>query len=367
MREMASEKVVNGVRQPLAGDVPLAQVIDPLVREGELYEKLADDAVRCYACGHNCVVKSGGRGICQVRYNLGGKLYVPWGYVSGLNCDPTEKKPYYHVYPGSATMTFGMLGCSYHCSNCQNWDISQSLRDADAGEPPTKITPEQIVRLARQYGARCIASSYNEPLITSEWAISIFKLAKGAGLTCLFVSNGDATRGVLEYIRPYTDGFKVDLKTMQDRNYRQLGAVLQNVLDSIRLAHAMGFWVELVTLVIPGFNDSDGELREAAQFIRSVSPDIPWHVTAFHKDYRMQGPDNTPARTLVRAAEIGYAEGLHFVYSGNLPGRTGSFENTYCPNCHAALIERSGFRVRSNTITPQGTCPRCQTAIAGIW
>ncbi|MCL4505738.1 MAG: AmmeMemoRadiSam system radical SAM enzyme [Chloroflexi bacterium] len=355
------------VRKPIAGDVPLSSAIDPLVKEGTLYERLPDDAVHCFACGHHCRIKPGARGICQVRYNAGGTLYVPWGYVSSLNCDPIEKKPFYHVLPGSDVMTFGMLGCDMHCTYCQNWDISQALRDGNAEGQPSRITAEQIVHLAGQYGARGVASSYNEPLITSEWAMSIFKPAKAAGFVCMFVSNGNTTREALEFIRPWTDAYKIDLKTMRDASYRSLGAVLERVLDGVRMVYALGFWLEIVTLVVPGFNDSDDELRDAARFIKSVSPDIPWHVTAFHQDYKMRQADNTGARTLMRAAEIGYGEGLRYVYAGNLPGRSGSYENTACPGCGRALIERRGFRVLSNHVTQVGDCPHCHTAIAGIW
>ncbi|RMI27611.1 MAG: AmmeMemoRadiSam system radical SAM enzyme, partial [Calditrichaeota bacterium] len=349
------------LRRPLAGDVPISRIIDPLVREGELYRPLEREAVLCYACGHRCKIMPGKRGICQVRYNIGGKLYVPWGYVAALQCDPTEKKPFFHVYPGSQTLTFGMLGCDLHCPYCQNWDTSQTLRDAAAGYRPTRIHPEQIVALAQKYGARCVASSYNEPLITSEWARAIFELAHAEGFTCLYVSNGNATREVLEYLRPYTRGYKIDLKSMNDKNYRKLGAPLKNILEGIQMVHEMGFWMEIVTLVVPGFNDSDAELREMARFIRSLSPDIPWHVIAFHKDYKMRDPANTDARTLIRAAEIGYEEGLHYVYAGNLPGRVGRYENTYCPGCGELLVERTGYFIRNYRITREGQCPKCRT------
>ncbi len=355
------------LRKPMAGEVPLSRVIDPMVREGTLYEKLADNVVYCYACGHRCKIKDGARGICQVRYNLGGKLYVPWGYVAALQSDPTEKKPFYHLYPGSDTLTFGMLGCDLHCAYCQNWDTSQALRDADSGRLPSQVTPEKLVQLALEHKAKCVASSYNEPLITSEWAVAIFKLAKQAGLKCMYVSNGNATREVLEYIRPYTDGYKIDLKTMNDRNYRKLGMPLKGVLDSIQMVHEMGFWQEIVTLIVPGFNSSEDELCEAARFIKSVSPDIPWHVTAFHQDYKMRDPENTGVDLLIRAAEIGYEEGLHFVYAGNMPGHVGRYENTYCPNCQQLLIERYGYVILEYNITPQGTCPACQSPIPGIW
>ena len=357
------------IRKPITGDEALSSVIDLLVKEAVLVEPLADGGVRCVACGHECRIKPGARGICQVRFNNGGKLYAPWGYVSALNCDPIEKKPFNHVLPGTDVLTFGMLGCDMHCAYCQNWNISQVLRDSEAGGEPQQVTPQQIVALAGQYGARTrsVASSYNEPLITTEWAVDVFRQAKAAGLMCMYVSNGNATREALEYIRPFTDAYKIDLKTMRDVNYRALGAVLDRVLDSARTAHALGFWLEIVTLVVPGFNDSNDELRDAAQFIKSLSPDVPWHVTAFHQDYRMREPANTSARMLIRAAEIGYAEGLRYVYAGNLPGRAAAYENTRCPGCGTTLVERHGFRVRSNRITSTGRCPDCQTAIAGIW
>ena len=358
---------LQNLRKPIAGIVPISDIINPMVRVGELYETLEDGKIHCYSCAHDCTIKPGARGICQVRYNLGGRLYVPWGYVAALQCDPTEKKPFNHIYPGSDTLTFGMLGCDLHCSYCQNWDISQAMRDSEAGRPPIQTTPDELVAMAKRNGATCIASSYNEPLITSEWGRAIFEKGKEAGFTCMYISNGNATRGVLEYIRPYTDGYKIDLKTMNDKNYRQLGAVLDHVLDGIRMVHEMGFWLEIVTLIVPGFNDSTEELWEAAKFIKELSPDIPWHVTAFHKDYKMRDPDNTNAETLILAAEIGYEAGLNYVYAGNMPGRVEDFEHTFCPNCHEALIKRYGYVVLDYKITGEGKCPKCQTKIAGLW
>ncbi|MGB3703442.1 MAG: radical SAM protein, partial [Anaerolineales bacterium] len=211
------------------------------------------------------------------------------------------------------------------------------------------------------------ASSYNEPLITSEWAVSIFKLAKQSGLKCVYVSNGNATPEVLRYLQPYLSGYKIDLKTMQDRQYRKLGGVLNNVLDSIRLAHELGFFVEVVTLVVPGFNDSTEELMDAGHFIASVSSDIPWHVTAFHPDYKMTEPPPTSVDTLIRAAEIGQEAGLNYVYAGNIPGRTREYENTICPNCSTTLIERYSYVIQGYHLTPEGNCPKCGTEIPGIW
>ncbi len=210
--------------------------MDELTIPGTVYETLDDGSVRCHACAHDCLIKPGRRGICQVRFNQGGELRVPWGYVAALQSDPIEKKPFSHLMPGSDALTFGMLGCNFHCGYCQNWITSQALRDKDTSlylSPATlrRISPEQMVAAAQASGARVVVSSYNEPLITSEWSLEIFKQAKAAGLLTAYVSNGYATPQVLEYLRPYLDGYKIDLKSMDDKHYRSLGGVLQNVLE----------------------------------------------------------------------------------------------------------------------------------------
>lgn len=348
----------------------LADALDPLTVEGDLYEKLPDGALRCFACGHRCLIRPGRRGICQARFNQGGELRVPWGYVAALQSDPIEKKPFYHVMPGSNALTFGMLGCDFHCGYCQNWMTSQAMRDPDSDAAIgnlRRITPAGVVEVARRTRASVVVSSYNEPLITSEWAVAIFKEAKAAGLLCAYVSNGNNTPEVMEYLRPYLSAYKVDLKCMQEKNYHKLGGVLKNTLDGIKRAHELGLWVEIVTLAIPGFNDSNEELWDAARFIAGVSRDIPWHVTAFHKDYKMTEPDNTDVGTLLRAAEIGREAGLHYVYAGNLPGRVEEYENTYCSNCRQPLIKRSGYVVLEYHLTPAGACPTCGTTLPGVW
>jgi pyruvate formate lyase activating enzyme len=332
-----------------------------------LWDELPDRKVRCYSCGHRCAILDGLDGICRVRFNRGGKLYVPRGYGAGLQVDPIEKKPFFHVLPGVDALSFGMLGCDYHCSYCQNWLTSQSLRDDSALAAPRDVAPEEIVALAKRYAAPVLVSTYNEPLITSEWAVEVFKLARSEGIVCGYVSNGNGTPEVLEYLRPWVDLYKVDLKGFRDVSYRKLGGKLDNVLDTIRSLHRMGFWVEIVTLLIPGFNDSEAELRDLTSFVASVSPDIPWHVTAFHHDYKMLDPANTTARDLQRAARIGRDQGLRFVYAGNLPGRVGDWEHTWCPSCRALLVERHGFDVRQYRVTDRGTCPSCGTAIPGRW
>jgi pyruvate formate lyase activating enzyme len=286
--------------------------------------------------------------------------------VAGLQLDPVEKKPFFHALPGAKALSFGMLGCDFHCSYCQNWITSQALRDPDAVSPPEQVTPEEVVRIARRRGAQIVTSTYNEPLITSEWGAAVMRAATEAGLVGSYVSNGNGTPEVLDYIRPYVSLYKVDLKGFRDRQYRELGGTLERVLWTIRALHEKGFWVEVVTLVVPGFNDSDSELADIARFLVSVSPDIPWHVTAFHKDYRMTEPENTEIGTLLRAAEIGTREGLHFVYAGNIPGGVGPWENTYCPGCRALLVERLGYHVLRNRVG-EGACPECRRAIPGFW
>src|SRR5215469_16910347 len=291
--------------------------------DSQLYDKLDRNRVRCYSCGHCCPIPEGQPGVCKVRYNRGGTLYVPWGYVAGLQCDPIEKKPFFHAYPGALAYSFGMLGCDLHCSYCQNWVTSQALRDPNAISPPLEADPKALVEDAVAQGAKVVVSTYNEPLITSEWAVAVFREARQAGLLTAFVSNGNGTPQVLEYLRSWVDLYKVDLKSFDDRRYRQLGGRLQPITDTIRSLYEMGFWLEIVTLLVPGFNDSDDELKRLTEFLASVSPDIPWHVTAFHKDYKMTDPENTRARDLMRAAEIGKSAGLRFIYAGNLPGQVG--------------------------------------------
>jgi len=353
---------VVAVNRPVA----LAEALGDLVRQGELYEKHSDGSLTCFACGHRCLIRPGRSGICKVRYNREGTLYVPHGYVGALQVDPIEKKPFFHVVPGRLALSFGMLGCDFHCGYCQNWFTSQSIRDPRAAARPEVVSASGLVDLARSRCAPVLASTYNEPLITSEWAVDVFREAREAGLLCAYISNGNGTEEVLAYIRPWVDLYKVDLKSFQDANYRKLGGQLDVVLKTIRLLKQMRFWLEVVTLVIPGFNDSDEELRDIARFLVSVSPEIPWHVTGFHKDYKMVDPDNTPPSTLIRAALIGKEEGLQFVYAGNIPGEVGDFENTYCPGCHSLLIERHGYRIDQVRLS-SGRCPDCRRPIPGVW
>jgi pyruvate formate lyase activating enzyme len=344
----------------------LADKLEPYTTVGQLWRN-ENGRIRCFACGHRCLIGEGRRGICRVRFNLNGELRVPFGYVAAVQCDPVEKKPFYHVYPGSDALTFGMLGCDFHCGYCQNWVTSQALRDAAALAPIQPVTPAQLVRAATMQSARLVVSSYNEPLITAEWAVAVFREAKAAGLACAFVSNGNATAEALDFLKPWLVAYKIDLKSFDDKHYRELGGTLQHVTEGIRMVHERGLWLEIVTLLVPGFNDTESELRAMAKFIASLSRDIPWHVTAFHQDYKMTERASTTSAQLVRAAEIGAEEGLRFVYAGNAPGRVGPWENTFCPQCREELISRFGYLIRQYRITPQGRCPKCGTQIPGLW
>lgn len=351
------------------GEAPeptLAGLLERLTAPGRLVQK-EEGAVRCLACGHRCRIPEGRRGICKVRFHRDGELRVPFGYVAGLACDPIEKKPFFHVLPGADALTFGMLGCDLHCSYCQNWLTSQALRDPVAGAPVQEVTPALLVEAARREGAQVVVSSYNEPLITAEWAAAVFSEARQAGLLCAFVSNGNATPEALDFLQPHLAAYKVDLKGFNDRAYRSLGCPLKSVLDTLTQLCARGLWVEVVTLLVPGFNDAPEELRALTRFLAGLSRDIPWHVTAFHPDYKMTDRGRTSAQQLLRAAELGAEAGLRYVYAGNLPGHVGRWEDTRCPQCQTTVIERRGFTVMTNRLTAQGACPKCQTPLPGIW
>jgi pyruvate formate lyase activating enzyme len=352
----------------------LRDILETRVREADpaLWQPIDDGAsgckrIRCFACGHQCPIAEGQSGVCKVRFNREGRLYAPYGYVAGVQCDPIEKKPFFHASPGALAYSFGMLGCDLHCSYCQNWVTSQVLRDPNAISPPVAADPHALVKDALAQGAKVVVSTYNEPLITSEWAVAVFQCAREAGLQTAYVSNGNGTPRVLEYLHPWVDLYKVDLKSFDDRHYRQLGGRIEPILETIRSLYQMGIWLELVTLLIPGFNDSDDELRRLAEFVADVSVDIPWHVTAYHQDYKMTSPSNTQPADLLRAAEIGRSAGLRYIYCGNLPGRVQGFEDTHCHQCSKVLIRRRGYWIEDYRLTPEGACPACHIPIPGRW
>ena len=334
-----------------------------------LFYKQAPDTpgqVRCLLCHHHCLIGEGGRGICKVRENQGGILYsLNYGRLISENIDPVEKKPIFHLLPGSLSYSIATVGCNFHCKHCQNYEISQ-YPSLHGGEIPGALrTPAEVVAAAQRAGCQSISYTYVEPTIFYEFALDTAKLARAAGLKNIFVSNGYTGPEATRELAPYLDANNIDLKAFTDTFYKEVcGARLQPVLDTIRLMQELGVWVEVTTLVIPGWNDSDEELREIARFITDVSADIPWHVTRFWPTYKMTDRPPTPHHTLVRAREIGLAEGLRYVYVGNIPGDSG--ENTLCPHCGKLIIERSGFAVKQQQMT-KGKCNHCQGTIAGIF
>ncbi len=351
-----------------SNESPLARQLAELTVEGELFTKLKGGKVQCHACAHRCSLKADQAGLCKVRFNSEGALRVPHGYTGGLQDDPIEKKPFYHVRPGLRTLSFGMLGCNLHCDFCQNWLSSQTLKDAEAGASPRPVTAKAIVERAQERGCEGLTSTYNEPLISTEWAVSVFKLAKEAGLVTSYVSNGHATPEALEYLIPWLDYINVDLKSFQEENYTRLGGKLEAVKESLATLVESKVWVEVTTLVVPGFNDSDDELRSIASFLAGLSSDIPWHVTAFHSDYKMKGTPSTQPQSLMKAYRIARRAGLSYAYPGNLPGQFDNLESTLCPSCGTVCVERVGFLIRANHLADtQGMCPGCGRQIPGIW
>ncbi len=349
----------------------LQETLARRTQPGKLFVTRPDGRLQCVACAHHCVLKDGQSGICKVRFNEQGVLRVPYGYTAGLQADPIEKKPFFHVLPGERALSFGMLGCNFHCDYCQNWISSQTLRDSAAVGVEAAIRDlraQDLVDIALAQRCPILTSTYNEPTITAEWAADIFRLAKDRGLLTSFVSNGHLSAEAVDFLKGVLDLCKVDLKSFNDATYQKVfGGSLPAVLASIERLMKEGIWVEVVTLVVPGLNDSEEELRDMARFLRGVSRDLPWHVTAFHPDYRMEDRPPTSAPTLLKAWEIGKEAGLRFVYSGNRPGELGDTESTFCPDCQALLIQRRGFRVLKKVLGPDGCCPSCRAAIPGRW
>jgi len=333
-------------------------------KEALLYEKLENNQVHCYLCNHHCRIAEGKFGFCGVRQNINGILYThAYGKLVASHIDPIEKKPLYHFFPGSLSFSIATIGCNFHCGFCQNWEISQrSFRDGNPlGED---FTPERIVMAARQNKCKSISYTYTEPTIFFEYAIDIAKIAKSDHLYNVFVTNGYMSKEALLMIRPYLDAANIDLKFFKESSYKKIcGASLGPVMNSIKLMRELGIWVEVTTLIIPGENDSEEELRGIAKFIASVDKDMPWHVSRFHPNYRFTEHKLTPEATLKKAQEIGYQAGLTYIYAGNVIG----FGNdTHCHNCKKLLVQREGFSALENNIKA-GKCAFCSTTIPGVF
>ncbi|OEU56589.1 MAG: AmmeMemoRadiSam system radical SAM enzyme [Desulfobulbaceae bacterium S3730MH12] len=336
------------------------------MKEAMFYRSGKENEVICELCSHHCHIKNGKRGICRVRENRDGVLYsMVYGRLIAENVDPIEKKPLFNFLPGSQAYSISTVGCNFHCLHCQNYDISQYPHFHNGGIAGDERTAEAVIDDAVRSGCTSVCYTYVEPTIFYEFAYDCSVLAHKRQLKNVFVSNGYMTPEVTRHLAPVLDGINIDIKAFTDDFYKKTcKARLQPVLDTVQLMHDLGVWVEATTLIIPGLNDSTEELREIARFIHSVSPAIPWHVTAFYPTYKMMDRNPTPVATLRKAREIGLAEGLHYVYEGNVPGEGG--ENTYCPGCGTKLIDRFGFSIQQNNLK-DGHCSKCGQQLAGVW
>ncbi len=333
--------------------------------EALLYEKEGRNAVRCTLCAHRCRIKAGGRGLCGVRENREGTLIsLVSRTVIAAQCDPVEKKPLFHVLPGSRSYSIATAGCNFRCSFCQNHEISQ-LPHEEGRIAGRDLAPAELVELALRSGSKSISYTYTEPTVYFELAYATAGIAREKGLRNILVTNGYMTPEMLRLLAPRLDAANVDLKSFSDDFYRTLcGGHLRPVLGSLRLMKELGIWVEVTTLLIPGINDGEEELRDLAAFVHSLGPETPWHISRFHPRYRLLDRPPTPADSIHRAAGIGKSAGLKYVYSGNIPGDSG--ENTFCARCGHLLIGRWGFAVETWDVAGSA-CPRCGTVLEGIF
>lgn len=335
------------------------------MKEALFYEKLEDLKVHCFLCHHHCKINEGKRGLCGVRENKGGTLYtLVYGFPCSYHVDPIEKKPLFHYYPGSRAFSIATAGCNFRCRHCQNHEISQIPRE-EGHIYGQKMGPSEVVEMAVKAGCKSISYTYTEPTIFYEYALDCARLAKEKGISNNFVTNGYIEEEPLRNIRPYLDGANIDLKGFTDDFYKKVcGAELQNVLTTIKAYRALGIWIELTTLVIPGHNDSDEEFRSIARFIKNdLGAETPWHVSAFYPTYKLTDAPRTPAKTLQGAREIGLEEGLRYVYVGNIPGADG--ENTYCWSCKKLVIGRYGYTIAEYNIAEEA-CTFCGAIIDGV-
>lgn len=336
-----------------------------MTKEAMLYEVLEDGKVHCLLCSQDCRMADSKFGFCKVRENSGGKLYThAYGEVVAANVDPIEKKPLYHFLPGTFSFSIATAGCNFRCSFCQNWQISQIPKEKTPVRTGHSFPPRDVVRNAKDKGCKSISYTYTEPTIFFEYAYDTAKLAKEEGLLNVFVTNGYMSEKALRTIQPYLDACNVDLKSFQEEFYKDIcRARLQPVLDSIQLMRELDIWVEVTTLVVPYQNDSQEELTEIARFIAGVDPNIPWHISRFHPDYKYTDTPPTPVDTLRKAQAIGKDEGLKFIYIGNVPGASA---DTLCPGCGKTIIRRSGFSTQRSELK-DSRCPNCGEYIAGVF
>ncbi|HQP56781.1 MAG TPA: AmmeMemoRadiSam system radical SAM enzyme [Syntrophorhabdus sp.] len=335
------------------------------MKEALFYENLENQKVHCFLCRHHCEINDGKRGICGVRENRGGTLYtLVYGFPCSHHVDPIEKKPLFHFYPGSKAFSIATVGCNFRCRHCQNHEISQIRKD-DGHIYGQRMTPSEVVEGALKSGCKSISYTYTEPTIFFEYALDCAKLSKEKGICNNFITNGYIEQEPLKTIRPYLDGANIDLKSFNHDFYKKVcGAELDNVLASIRTFRSLGIWIELTTLVIPRYNDSEDEFKAITRFIKNdLGTETPWHVSAFYPTYKLTDVSRTPAKTLQRAREIGFEEGLRYVYTGNIPGEDG--ENTYCWSCKKLVVGRYGYTISEYNIK-DGACLFCGAIIDGV-
>lgn len=331
-----------------------------------LFESLQNRRVKCNLCNHRCIIKDGNRGICNVRENRSGKLEtLVYGRLIARHIDPIEKKPLFHLLPGSLSYSIATVGCNFKCLFCQNADIAQMPSDRSGLIVGDIFTPKKVVAEALQGNCKSIAYTYTEPTVFFEFAFDTSKIARENGMRNVFVTNGYMTDEALQMISPFLDAANVDLKAFNDEFYlKYCGARLTHVKETLIQMKALGVFVEITTLLIPGLNDNEKELNRLASFLAaSVGPETPWHISRFHPTYRLTDHPPTPLKTLVRAREIGIKAGLKYVYTGNVPGEVG--EHTFCYNCGRILIDRYGFNIRKNRIKKR-RCPYCEAQIDGV-
>jgi pyruvate formate lyase activating enzyme len=334
------------------------------MKEAVFYKSL-DGKLKCTLCNHYCTIKEGKKGICGVRENINAKLYsLVYGKSIATNIDPIEKKPFFNFYPGTTAYSIATVGCNFHCLNCQNWEISQMPKGKEGKIIGQALSPKEVIANTKRNGCKCIAYTYTEPTIFFEYAYDTAKLAHEQGIKNIFVTNGYTSSEAIKEISPFLDAANIDLKYFSEDLYHEVcGAKLQPVLDNIKLYKQLGIWIEITTLIIPGYSDDENQLKDIAQFIKNVGEDIPWHITAFYPAFKLQDVSPTPVEALRKTREIGLKTGLRYVYEGNVPGEGG--ENTYCYNCGELLIKRYGFEIIKKRLI-DGRCPKCKTRMDGI-
>jgi pyruvate formate lyase activating enzyme len=341
----------------------LAERLDGLTAPGVLFRRRSDGRLQCDACAHRCALREGDHGRCGVRVRRADAIHAPFGYVAARHVRAVETNTVFHVVPGARALIVGMYGCDLHCPYCQNWRISQALRDETPAPTPDLVTAAALVEEARLNDCAVVCAAYNEPMIAAEWLYAVFAEARHSGLVTGVVSDGNTTREALEYLRPVTDFYRVDLKGFTEQQYGSLGGRLETVVEAIRTAKALGYWVEVVTLVVPGFNDELNGLRALARTLASIDADMPWHLNAFYPRYRWRDRAAQGTALLVSAAGAAYARGLRYVYVSNVDT---PLSHTRCPRCHAVVVERRDYR----TLTVRcrdGRCPECEAVLPGLW